>query len=295
MYPEGETGKSFWKSIYASLYATYGTTDVPVDTFNKVWIIPEKAVVYEDKGVAFIGESHLKVMLETDYFAMSNNGLPTGGHGAEGSVSPSTLPDETPLTQGSTESQTPSDMAKDIIRNTMLPIIEKEINEGANFAQLRQVYHSLILAAWYKRKIKDSLLSSVYVDQNKIKGVVIDDPQESVRIWERYVEAFKQGAYNYIKEERDEYTQELIPRKYFSGGFDYAQIGHTLSIKPMQALRQLGSRVRKTLLVTATLATLGVQTAWGAQNAVPNPLGLTDTGIDRHNLFRYGHHCTGCQ
>ncbi|MBF0569648.1 MAG: hypothetical protein HQL18_02600, partial [Candidatus Omnitrophica bacterium] len=35
--------------------------------------------------------------------------------------------------------------------------------------------------------------------------------------------AFKKGAYNYIKEEKDPFSDELIPRKYFSGGVDCSQ------------------------------------------------------------------------
>ena len=98
------------------------------------------------------------------------------------------------------------------------PELTKEVNENKNFAKLRQVYNSLILAAWYKKKIKDSILSQVYSDKNKVAGVNIDDPQEKEKIYQQYLKAFKKGVYNYIKEEFDPVTQETIPRKYFSGG-----------------------------------------------------------------------------
>ena len=39
-------------------------------------------------------------------------------------------------------------------------------------------------------------------------------------IYHRYLQAFKKGVYNYIKEEQDPLTQEMVPRKYFSGGFN---------------------------------------------------------------------------
>jgi hypothetical protein len=64
MFPENEPGKSFWQRIYKEAYEKFGTTDIPVNTFNKIWIEPDRALVYEGKGVAFIGKSHLKVMLE---------------------------------------------------------------------------------------------------------------------------------------------------------------------------------------------------------------------------------------
>ncbi len=226
IYPEGEVGKAFWAKVYAEAEERYGTTDIPVDTFNKVWIIPEKAVVYEGTDSAYVVESRLKVMLETDYLATTNNLAPTRGHDAlqqdnkQGIVSPSTLPTpqglNTKATQGSTD--TPSDLAKEILREIIIPILEKEVNEGKNFAQLRQVYHSLILAVWYKDKIKESLLGKAYVDQQKIRGVDIEDKAEKEKIWAQYVEAFKKGAYNYIKEEKDVVSGDVIPRKYFSGG-----------------------------------------------------------------------------
>ena len=53
----------------------FGTTNIPVNTFNKVWIVPEKAVVYENAkaGTAYVVEAKLKVMLEQDYLALSHN------------------------------------------------------------------------------------------------------------------------------------------------------------------------------------------------------------------------------
>jgi len=52
IYPEDKWGKAFWDKVYALAFEKYGTTDVPIDTFNKVWVIPEKAVVYEKSNRA---------------------------------------------------------------------------------------------------------------------------------------------------------------------------------------------------------------------------------------------------
>ncbi|MEI7998600.1 MAG: hypothetical protein WCH62_03740, partial [Candidatus Omnitrophota bacterium] len=72
IYPEDEVGKKFWKRIYEEAQAKYHTTNIPVNTFNKVWIVPEKAVVYENakEGTAYVVESKLKVMLEQDYLSL---------------------------------------------------------------------------------------------------------------------------------------------------------------------------------------------------------------------------------
>ncbi|MBF0504688.1 MAG: hypothetical protein HQL14_06245 [Candidatus Omnitrophica bacterium] len=233
IYPEDNTGQRFWRRIYEEAAKKYGTTDIPVNTFNKVWIVPERAVVYENAkaATAYVVESKLKVMLEQDYLALGKNQMPTRGHVPEGDVSPSPLPNDAGLNMkapqvnnGATREDVNA-LGSQIVREVIIPELTKEVNENKNFAKLRQVYNSLILATWYKKKIKDSILSQVYADQNKVAGVNIDDPQEKEKIYQQYLQAFKRGVYNYIKEEQDPLTQEVIPRKYFSGGVDCSMFG----------------------------------------------------------------------
>ncbi len=201
IYPDEKAGKEFWGKVYAEALERYGITDVPLDTFNKVWIIPEKATVFENKDSAFVVESKLKVMLEDDYLALEKN-----------TVNKEQYPTAPARNKLGTK----------IIREVVIPILEKEVNEGKNFVPLRQVYNSLILATWYKRKMKASIMGQAYVDQKKIGGIDIIDKNEKEKIWSQYVEAFKKGAFNFIKDETDPVTQEIFPRKYFSGGTDLA-------------------------------------------------------------------------
>ncbi len=198
IYPEEEVGREFWNKVYKEAQKKFGTTNIPVNTFNKVWIVPQKAVVYENKTTAYVVEAKLKVMLEEDYLAKSKNEKPTQG-----------------------TNDTPS-VVSQIVREIVLPQLEQEVNEGKNFAPLRQVYHSLILAAWYKQKVKQSILAKVYADKNKVAGVGYDNFGDPESIYQQYLQAFKKGVFNYIKEESDLSTQELVPRKYFSGGVSMA-------------------------------------------------------------------------
>lgn len=203
IYPEGDPGKKFWSEVYRQSQQLYGTTDISVDAY-KVWIMPERATVYENiqAGTAFVVSSRLKVMLEEDYLAKDEQ--QKSEHHETG------FPERT---------QKP-DISKQILRDVIIPIIEKDVNEGANFSRLRQIYQSIILATWFKKKFQQGLLDKVYRDKNKISGINIVDPQEPERIWSRYVESFKNGVYNYIKEEADPFTGALIPRKHFSGGMN---------------------------------------------------------------------------
>jgi hypothetical protein len=67
--------------------------------------------------------------------------------------------------------------------------------------------------------MKETLLAQIYADQSKVQGVDLADASDKQRIYEQYVASFKEGVYNYIKEEYGATTQTMASRKYFSGGF----------------------------------------------------------------------------
>lgn len=207
MNPEADLGGEFWKRVYSKVQDEFGTIDIPINTFNKIWIVPEEAVVYEHEKGAFIVKSHLKVMLEEDYLALEANKDSTE-HGL-GDVQKEDL-------------KVISGVQSEIIRDLLIPEIEKEVNEGKTFANLRQIYNAVILSSWYKKALKESLLGQVYIDQKKVKGIEADDKNINEKIFTQYVESFKKGVYNYIKEDYDPETQEDVPRKYFSGGANLA-------------------------------------------------------------------------
>ncbi|MBF0387437.1 MAG: hypothetical protein HQL20_06230 [Candidatus Omnitrophica bacterium] len=220
LYPDNAMGREFWKRVYERAQAEFGASgaDIPLDAFNKVWIVADKAAVYVHKDpkkagqlTAAVTEAHLKVMLESDYLAQSKEAQSVAAQ------------------EVSTQNPT-GDLAKQIIRSVVIPELEKEVNTGKNFANLRQIYQSVILATWYKRNLKDALLTQFYADRQKtggIEGAWVKDSQNNIdpkQIWNKYVEAYKKGAFNLIKEDLDPATGELIPRKYFSGGV-LAQLG----------------------------------------------------------------------
>ena len=37
IYPESQLGKEFWQKVYAQAQVKYGTTNIPINTFNKVY------------------------------------------------------------------------------------------------------------------------------------------------------------------------------------------------------------------------------------------------------------------
>ncbi len=196
-YPGNELGKRFWQKIYRRAYELYGTTSVPINTFNKVWILPESAEVYVQGSSAFVVKSRLDVMLEADYKAFIYHRHVYEDAGAY----------------------------SEVLRDVILPELRQEVNEGKNFAVVRQVYNAMILATWYKRHLKDSLLGRIYVGRNKVTGVDIADKDAKEKIFRQYLKAYKKCVYNYIKEDYDPITQQTVPHKYASGGMYFAGFG----------------------------------------------------------------------
>ena len=121
IYPDEELGNEFWKRVYAKTQLKFGTTEVPINTFNKIWIVPRDAVVYANGTKVFVVESHLDVMLEQDYLALEMNRDSTK-HG----VGDVTI-EELDVVAG---------IAKQMVREVLIPEIEKEVNQGKTFSNL---------------------------------------------------------------------------------------------------------------------------------------------------------------
>ncbi len=230
IYPEDELGQAFWDRVYTRARAEFGTDDIPVNTFNKIWIVPDRANVYVNGQSVFVVESRLKVMLEEDYLALEHHSAETAG-------------DDDQL----------SELTSDVVREILIPEIQREVNEGRTFANLRQIYHAMILAAWYKKNLQQSFLNASYVNKGKTEGIENDDKQINQKIYDQYVEAFKEGVYNYVREEYDPEFDEVIPKKYFSGGVDQSMLSDEMGEVNRENLPgQLESRGR-TVRVSAGL------------------------------------------
>src|SRR5256884_304102 len=52
------------------------------------------------------------------------------------------------------------------------------------------------------------------------------------KIYNQYLEAFKKGAYDILKEDYDPTTQQIIPRKYFSGGAIFGDLALLVKTDP---------------------------------------------------------------
>ncbi|MBF0387132.1 MAG: hypothetical protein HQL20_04665 [Candidatus Omnitrophica bacterium] len=233
-HPDTTLGREFWRRVYARVREKYGTVDVPLDALTKVWIAPDKAVVYEkptqgpasdESKIVYVSEASLKVLLEKDYVALARQGT-----GSAGELLASSAPAN-------------DSISEEVAREVLLPELNREVNEGAQFAGLRQVYNAVILAAWYKARLKASLLGQGFANKGQIAPSQAASPQARERIYQEYLSVFRKGVYSLIREEADPDTGEMIPRKYFSGGV-------SLEVEPEVTARLPGIGTRRHSVVS---------------------------------------------
>jgi hypothetical protein len=194
-HPETELGQQYWEEIYAPQAEVLEKPEKDVQSSGKVWIVPRKAVVYENGDVAFVVESELEVLHELNYLQMQEQQDATA---------------DIPLSR--------SDQA---LKDVLIPVLEHEVNTGRHFAPLRQICSSMILAGWFKKNLMQTLIGLKYAEQEKINGIDSVDQEEKDRIYNDYVQLFQQGLYDIVVESYVPEEQAVIPRRYYSGGFRY--------------------------------------------------------------------------
>lgn len=222
--PKTAQGKRFWQEVNRMSTMVAKTTNIPLGMFNKVWIMPDKALVYEYYGqenkeipeikyYAFVKEARLKVLIEEDYLCLREDFKKK-----ELSTKKKNLVEEV------------NKRAKEIFKKDIIPIIEREVNQGETFAPLRQLYYDLILAAYFKDKFRNHIVHKHYIDQNKAGPIAIENKQVIVdNVYKSYVESFKKGVYNYLKTDFDPYLGKNLTRRLTSGGLEMIGISKTVA------------------------------------------------------------------
>jgi len=192
--PETREGKEYWDKLYKKAGELFGSENITIPTLTRPWIVPDEIIIRDASDNAYIYKATLKVMLEQDYLKGSK----------DYSFSDERLKQ---LNEYSTY----------LIRENIIPNLSKEINIGKNYASLRQVYHSLILAQWFKQKFygKEGHYSRI-IDRKDLQGLTSKETWSKDTYFKEYQKNFQKGEYN-LKEQV--YTlQGKVIRSYMSGG-----------------------------------------------------------------------------
>jgi hypothetical protein len=279
--PENEVGEEYWESIYATARKEFGTTDLEFTTFNKVWIVPEEASVYLKNGTALISGGTLAVKTDRDYLASKQSQSGAGS----------------PVSQGQgEEAGRIAEIASQACLDFLIPRLTEDVNTGANFGTVRQAFSALILATWYKQTLRNSLLHQSLSKQQKVPAALVySNAGNTEALYQRYLAAFQKGVFDFIQEDYDPITQDVIPRKYFSGGITAKGLGAGVSNRKFRTKIPVAILQSAVLLVHVSMFDLEPATAasWSApagNNAVvaeesqleedKKEIGGIDFGID---------------
>lgn len=217
--PQNKVGENFWRELRKNAIESLGNDDISNNIINKIWITPDSADVIEQGNSGVVVGGTLKVMFEDDYLNIKNHVSSESGN------------------SDSDHHQIVSrELYVDMFKKAIIPEIEKEVNEGELFAPLRQIYYSMILATWYKQKIRKLIHTQnkgleFYIDQKKIAGINDVEEDAKQKIYDQYMDSVKKGIYNFIQEEYDPQTQSILPRKYFSGGIIAQGVQQSVNVR----------------------------------------------------------------
>jgi len=207
-------GRQFWSRLYEKAEQFISLNSIPVT--SRLWIIPDEVIVYETENRIFIIKSRLKVCLESAYLTDNYS-----------------IKDK--------RQQELEDFASGLMQELVLPDLNKRVNEGSTYADLREVYQALILAKCYKEKFgyqPGFLLQRPGVEI--LKDTEINFPYTPKQLYQNYLKSLKQGEYSFSETITQGFSfyQVVSVRQYFSGGVDFKSIKIKKINKPVQSQTQ---------------------------------------------------------
>lgn len=207
--PSTPEGKEYWNRLYKKAGELFGPGNVTIPTLTRPWIVPGDIIISETETNAYIYKATLKVMLEQDYLKGS---------------SVYKFDDQ--------RMKTLNEYASELIRELIIPKLNRDINNAKRYAPLRQVYYSLIMAQWFKNKFEGRPgLYSRLINTKNLKGLTSKKSWNKDAYFKEYQKSFKEGEYNIKEPVYSSYGQMF--RNYFSGGIMLSLgAGSGMGVKP---------------------------------------------------------------
>ena len=208
--PQTPEGKAYWDKLYKKAEELFGTENITIPTVTRPWIVPNEIVIREAPDNAYIYKATLKVMLEEDYLDNQKTEKPKNIKTKAYTFQDPRLKE---LNQYSTR----------LIKEAIIPKLTYEVNTSKRYAQLRQVYYSLILAQWFKQKYGSlrSIRAPVnnyinLIDSGNLVNLISSQSYDKQAYFQQYRKSFKDGEYNLQEPVYTPMGQGI--RRYMSGG-----------------------------------------------------------------------------
>ena len=203
--PDTAEGRQYWDKLYAKAETLFGAEDLTIPTITRPWIVPGEIILRQSQESAYIYKATLNVMLEQDYVK------------------------EAQYSFDDPRVKELNDYSSELIRQLIIPKLIREVNSSRKYAELRQVYYSLILAQWFKGQANARgshvIRHTSHVESNPLfskinskdlSGLTSRKRWSKEKYFKAYQKSFAKGEYRL--EESAYGPSGMTVRQYTSGG-----------------------------------------------------------------------------
>ncbi|OGX17032.1 MAG: hypothetical protein A2Y01_04770 [Omnitrophica WOR_2 bacterium GWC2_44_8] len=214
--PQTPEGKAYWDKLYKKAGELFGSENITIPTLTRPWIVPNEIIVRETDDSAYVYKATLKVLLEEDYLKESLQS-PVASH--QYNFNDKRLKE---LNEYSTQ----------LIRESIIPKLTREVNSSQRYAKLRQVYYSLILSRWFKARFGEPPVNgsvsepvnpltgtpdySKLIDSRNLTNLTSKENWDKTTYFNQYKNSFNKGEYTIKDSVYTPYGHSV--RNYTSGG-----------------------------------------------------------------------------
>ncbi|MDD5566127.1 MAG: hypothetical protein PHG31_04480 [Candidatus Omnitrophica bacterium] len=197
--PNTTEGSEYWAKLYKKAEELFGSSDVEIPTTVRPWIVPDEILIRQTPDSAYIYKATLKVLLEQDYLKGSEL---------------YNFKDE--------RLKTLNEYAAQLMRQLIIPRLTREVNSAARYAELRQVYYSLIFAQWFKQQFSGRYGSYAgLVDKKILSGIDLGTSWSKSTYFKEYLASVQRGEFK-ITAPHAGAGKAL--RTYFAGGIGFTDL-----------------------------------------------------------------------
>jgi hypothetical protein len=199
---KSKLGRQYHDEIYKQVISIpeFRSKAVQFPMSIRVWIVPGPVKAWANEESIYVVDAQMEVKLESEYMSQSQG---------------------TPGTAGIKK------YGEQLLKRTILPELQKIVNTGPKYRELRQIFYSRVIAEWYKTKHRAAKQSF-----KNIIGRGNVDPWRSAKRWskrkiyKRYKNSVLKGEYS-LEEVRQSSTDTTVyttTRNYFWGGVDFKDV-----------------------------------------------------------------------
>jgi hypothetical protein len=184
---KSKAGKEFWERLYRKAEGLGIASHIPVA--DRVRIMPGEICVRRGQRELSILSSRLSVVAETAVTAQDQKTRELLEYGAQ--------------------------QMKELI----IPELERRVNDGYAYAELRELFQAMVCARWYKDNFG---ASSVEASRRAVADFVPDYPYGEREIYNEYMDSLRLGEYSLTETvSKYEFFLRLVTRTYTTGGLDF--------------------------------------------------------------------------